>query len=142
MTLQMTSEEREAYLADIHVGIVALDDPGHSPLAVPVWYAYEPGGPIRIMTGRTSRKAGLIERSGRMSLVVQSEAPPYKYVAVQGAATILGASDDDERRELARRYLGREGGDEFMAATADADDVTIELVPEVWRTADYSTSTD
>ncbi len=94
------------------------------------------------MTGRTSRKAGLIEHSGRMSLVAQSEAPPYRYVAVEGAATIVGPSDEDERRELARRYLGRDGGDEFMAATAGADDVTIELVPDAWRTADYSGSSD
>jgi len=133
----MTRSEREAYLAEPRVGIVAVEEPGRSPLAVPVWYSYEPGGPIRIMTARHSRKTTLIERSGQLSLVVQSDQAPYKYVAVQGTATIIGTSEESERRALARRYLGDEGGDEFMDATADADDVTIELVPDVWRTGDY-----
>jgi hypothetical protein len=61
-------------------------------------------------------------------------------VSIQGIASVLGPSDEDERRTLARRYLGREGGDAFIEATAGADDVTIELTPEVWRTFDYSES--
>jgi PPOX class probable F420-dependent enzyme len=134
----MTSSEREAFLAEVHVGIVAAEDPGRSPLAIPVWYHYEAGGSVRIMTGRMSRKAELIERAGQASLVVQTENPPYKYVSIQGTATILGASDQDERRNLARRYLGREGGDAFMEATAQADNVTIEITPDIWRTFDYS----
>jgi hypothetical protein len=119
MAGRMTNEEREAFLAEVHVGIVAVEDPGRSPLAVPVWYLYETGGTVRIMTGPTSRKAQLIERTGRLSLVVQTETPPYKYVSIQGSATILGASDEEDRRTVARRYLGREGGDAFLNATAD-----------------------
>jgi PPOX class probable F420-dependent enzyme len=138
MARGMTDGEREAFLAQVHVGIVAVEDPGRSPLAVPVWYHFQPGGTVRIMTGRTSRKAALVARTGQLSLVVQTEAPPYKYVSIQGTATILGASDGEERRSLARRYLGPEGGDAFMDATADTDNVTIEIVPEVWRTFDYS----
>jgi nitroimidazol reductase NimA-like FMN-containing flavoprotein (pyridoxamine 5'-phosphate oxidase superfamily) len=136
----MTDGERETFLADVHIGIVAMEDPGRSPLAVPVWYLYEPGGTVRIMTGRTSRKAELIGRSGQLGLVVQTETPPYKYVSIQGTATVLGTSDEVERRSLARRYLGREGGDAFVDGTAEADNVTIEIIPEVWRTFDYSES--
>jgi PPOX class probable F420-dependent enzyme len=140
MARVMTDGERETFLAEVHVGIVAVEDPGRSPLAVPVWYLYEPGGTVRIMTGGTSRKAGLIGRSGQLSLVVQTEAPPYKYVSIQGTATMLGPSDEAERRSLARRYLGRQGGDAFVDATAEAANVTIEIVPEVWHTFDYSES--
>ncbi len=140
MASGMTREEREAFQAEPHVGVVAIDDGERSPLAVPVWYSYDPGGTIRIMTGRASRKAELIERAGRLSLVVQTPTPPYKYVSVQGAATVLGTSDEAERRELAHRYLGPAGGDAFMEAAADADDVTIEIVPEHWYSADYSKS--
>jgi PPOX class probable F420-dependent enzyme len=138
MPRNMTKEERETFLAEVHVGIVAVEDSGRSPLAIPVWYHYEAGGSVRIMTGGTSRKAELIGRAGQASLVVQTEAPPYKYVSVQGTATILGTSDHDERRSLARRYLGREGGDAFMEATAEAENVTIEITPDIWRTFDYS----
>jgi PPOX class probable F420-dependent enzyme len=140
MARSMTIGERETFLADVHVGIVAMEDPGRGPLAVPVWYSYEPGGTIRIMTGRSSRKAKLIERSGRLSLVVQTEAPPYKYVSIQGTAAIIGAPSGDERRSLARRYLGREGGDAFVEATGADENVTIEIAPAVWHTFDYSES--
>ena len=39
----MTGEEREAFLADVHVGVLAIDEPGRGPLALPVWYQYDDG---------------------------------------------------------------------------------------------------
>ena len=37
MSLAMTVQEREAYLADVHVAIVSVaDDSGWAPLAVPI----------------------------------------------------------------------------------------------------------
>jgi nitroimidazol reductase NimA-like FMN-containing flavoprotein (pyridoxamine 5'-phosphate oxidase superfamily) len=46
----MTQQERETFLADAHIGIICISDPGRGPLAVPIWYAYNPGGELRIMT--------------------------------------------------------------------------------------------
>ncbi len=137
MSLAMTREEREAFLTELHVGVVAIDDPGGAPLAAPVWFSYEPGGTIRFVTGRTSIKASLVERAGRFTLIAQTETAPYKYVAVQGPAAILGKPEEAERRALARRYLGDELGDLYLDATADADDVVIEMVPATWRTTDF-----
>ena len=51
----MTRAEREAFLAEVHVAVVAIAEEGRAPLAVPVWYAYEPGGEIRFVTGPNSR---------------------------------------------------------------------------------------
>ena len=47
--------------------------------------------------------------------------------------------DEAERRELARRYLGVEGGDAFIEANADPDldQVAIRMTPERWLTADF-----
>ena len=42
MAFNMTRDERETFLADVHVGVLALDEPSHGPLTVPVWYDYEP----------------------------------------------------------------------------------------------------
>lgn len=84
MSLTMTKEEREAFLADVHVGVISVAEDGHGPLTVPVWYSYEPGGEVRIITARRSRKGRLLERAGRFSLCAQTETPPYKYVSVEG----------------------------------------------------------
>jgi nitroimidazol reductase NimA-like FMN-containing flavoprotein (pyridoxamine 5'-phosphate oxidase superfamily) len=38
----MTAEQREQYLAGQHVAVLAVARETGPPLAVPVWYAYEP----------------------------------------------------------------------------------------------------
>jgi nitroimidazol reductase NimA-like FMN-containing flavoprotein (pyridoxamine 5'-phosphate oxidase superfamily) len=86
MSLQMTREEREAFLADVHVGVLSIEEPGRGPLTVPIWYGYAPGGELWIVTERGSRKGRLLASAKRFSLCAQSEAPPYKYVSVEGAS--------------------------------------------------------
>jgi PPOX class probable F420-dependent enzyme len=140
VTLTMTVAEREDFLAGLHVAVLSVEDPGRGPLAVPVWYSYAPGGTVSVVTGGHSVKAGLLRAAGRFSLCVQSESMPYRYVSVEGPIT---AVDDtvlpDERRALAHRYLGAEGGDLYVASTADqaADSVAFRMSPERWRTTDY-----
>jgi hypothetical protein len=74
MSLAMTKEQREAFLADVRVGVISIAaDDGREPLTIPSWYSYEPGGEVRVVTARTSRKAQLLERVGRFSLCVQKE---------------------------------------------------------------------
>ena len=40
MSLAMTREEREQFLADVHVGIISIQEDGRGPLTVPIWYMY------------------------------------------------------------------------------------------------------
>jgi PPOX class probable F420-dependent enzyme len=134
----MSRAEREAFLAEVHVGVLAVaHGPGRGPLVTPVWYSYQPAGLVNITTGGNSKKAGAILAAGRFSLCVQDEAPPYKYVTVEGPAVIEPASLD-ERTAIARRYLGPEGGDAYIAANSGADDVMIRMTPEHWQAADFS----
>ena len=44
MSTKMTKEEREAFLAELHVGVLSINDPGKGPPTVPMWYDYEIGG--------------------------------------------------------------------------------------------------
>ena len=137
MSLHMSRAEREEFLAEVHVGVlsVALADSA-SPLTVPIWYTYSRGGTVNVSTGRGTRKAAAISAAGRFSLCVQDERPPYKYVTVAGPVVIEEASAA-ERLELARRYLGAEGGDAYMAANPGGTQVMIRMTPENWLTADF-----
>ena len=142
MSLAMSREERETFLADLHVGVISIAEEGRGPLTVPIWYAYEPGGEIRILTDRTSRKGVLLERAGRFSLCVQTEQPPYKYVSVEGPIAAIESSDvEKDMRPMARRYLGPELGDQYVQATSRererAESVLIRMRPERWLTVDY-----
>src|SRR4029450_8267899 len=116
----MTRQEREAFLADVHVGVVAIVEPGRAPLAVPVWYAYEPGGEIRFVTGPNSRKGRLLKKAARASLCVQTETAPYKYVSVEGPASV-GPVENFERdvRGIAQRYLGPQIAEAYLVGTAE-----------------------
>lgn len=143
MSLFMTKQERGAFLADVHVGVISIAEEGRGPLTVPIWYTYEPGGELRIMTGRQSRKGSLLARAGRFSLCAQSESPPYKYVSVEGPIVATEAADiERDLRPLARRYLGKEGGDRYVQETRNlpthTDNVLIRMRPERWLTTDYS----
>ena len=142
MSLTMTKEEREAFLADVHVGIISIAEEGRGPLTVPVWYAYDAGGDLRLVTGRTSRKGQLLARAGRFSLCVQTETPPYKYVSVEGPIVGIDPAEPERHlRPLAHRYLGSAMGDRYMDETRDSpeqvDNVLVRMRPERWLTADY-----
>jgi PPOX class probable F420-dependent enzyme len=140
MSATMNREEREQFLTEVHVAVISVaSQDGGAPLAVPVWYSYQPGGTVNVITADSTRKAAAIRAAGRFSLCAQDERPPYKYVSVEGPAVIEPASLDD-RVALARRYLGTEGGDAFIAANSGGADesVVIRLTPERWLTADYS----
>ena len=137
MSLSMSRAEREAFLADVHVGVLSVaDGQGRGPLVTPVWYNYQPGGLISITTGGSSNKVTAIAAAGRFSLCAQDEAPPYKYVTVEGAA-VIEPSELADRVAIARRYLGPEGGDAFIAANPGIDEVMIRMTPEHWRAADF-----
>ncbi|HXQ75965.1 MAG TPA: pyridoxamine 5'-phosphate oxidase family protein [Acidimicrobiales bacterium] len=141
MSVTMSVEEREAFLADVHVGVLSVGQPSLGPLSVPVWYTYTAGGLVSVITGSTSRKARLIADAGRFSLCAQSETPPYKYVTVEGPVTsTVNPVDPDERRDEAHRYLGPEFGDLYLAATTDRAGSTcvIRMTPESWLTADFA----
>jgi nitroimidazol reductase NimA-like FMN-containing flavoprotein (pyridoxamine 5'-phosphate oxidase superfamily) len=143
MSLQMSRTEREAFLAQVHVGVISIAEPGRGPLSVPIWYAYQPGGELWLVTDRDSRKGRLLEQAERFSLCVQSEKPPYQYVSVEGPITAIVRSDlERDVRPLAHRYLGHEGGDRYLAATGGAESrggsIRVSLRPERWLSVDYA----
>jgi nitroimidazol reductase NimA-like FMN-containing flavoprotein (pyridoxamine 5'-phosphate oxidase superfamily) len=141
MSLAMTKKEREAFLAEAHVGIMSIAEEGRGPLTIPIWYDYEPGGELRLLTGKTSRKGRLLERAGRFSLCAQTETPPYKYVSVEGPIIAMEPPDlERHARPMAHRYLGKELGDRYIEATKDEreDSVLVRMRPERWLTVDYA----
>jgi nitroimidazol reductase NimA-like FMN-containing flavoprotein (pyridoxamine 5'-phosphate oxidase superfamily) len=140
MSLAMTVEEREAYLADLHVGVLSVaGEDGRAPLAVPIWYRYEPGGLLSFVTGGSGRKMRALRETGRCTFCVQTEELPYRYVTAEGPVVAIEQVDEEERRLIARRYLGPDAGDAYIAATADEvrGSVTVRIRPEHWLSADF-----
>lgn len=134
----MSVDQREAFLADLHVGVVAIERPDGPPLTVPVWYMYEPGGEPWFFTDADTIKARLVTAAGRFSLCVQSETAPYRYVSVEGTASMRPADRDQDLYPMAHRYLGREQGDAFVDHELDAStQLRVSMRPARWFTVDY-----
>ncbi len=129
MSLAMTKSEREAFLAELHVGVIAIadPDPNRAPLSAPIWYDYRPDVGLWVLTGPSSRKGIALEKAGRFSLVAQTEQAPYKYVSVEGPVIETRPADlERDGRPMAHRYLGQELGHVYV------------MRPERWLTVDYA----
>ena len=135
--LQMTQAEREAFLAEPHIGVIALNEPDRGPLAAPIWYGYEPGGELTVLISPQSRKGRLLSEGDRLSLVAQQENLPYRYVSVEGVVASIAPSSAGELLDMAIRYLGEEQGQAYAAANAGGENVTVSVRIERWLSIDY-----
>ena len=107
-------------------------------LAVPVWYSYQPGGLLTVLTRRRSRKAVAIRASGRFGLCVQDDSPPYRYVSAEGPVLREDELDPAERLAMACRYLGSAGGIRYVTDNPDPgrENVAFRMRPEYWLSQD------
>ena len=132
----MEEATRQEFLAGLHVGVMGIADGERGPLTVPVWYGYEPGGLVTVLTGPDSRKAKLVEAAGRFSLCAQQEELPYKYVMVEGPVVETRDGTYDDTLEMAVRYLGEELGKGY-ADNSGGGSIMISMRPERWYSVDY-----
>jgi nitroimidazol reductase NimA-like FMN-containing flavoprotein (pyridoxamine 5'-phosphate oxidase superfamily) len=136
----MTREEREIFLSGVHVGVLTVDEPGRGPLSVPMWYLYEPGGEIVVVTRPEARKARLLAVGARVSFLVQAEEMPPKYVTVQGrVASAVAADVGRDVKPVVRKYLGAEVGDAYVDNTrpSGTNEVVVRIRPERWYSRDF-----
>ncbi|MFD4336199.1 pyridoxamine 5'-phosphate oxidase family protein [Streptomyces anulatus] len=138
--MALTREEREQFLAEPHVAALAVASRGsdRAPLSVPIWYQYAPGGDVRILTGRTSRKAELIDAAGRFTLLVDRLEPTIRYVSVEGPVVDTRAATRADLEEVSARYLPAEkvAGYVDFAWENHGEQVVITLRPERWVSSD------
>ncbi|MFH8794122.1 pyridoxamine 5'-phosphate oxidase family protein [Streptomyces sp. NPDC017941] len=138
--MALNRAEREEFLAEPHIAALAVEsgENGRAPLTVPIWYQYEPGGEVWIMTGRDSLKARLIGAAGRFSLMVERVEPTVRYVSVEGAVVATEAATHEQLHEMASRYLPAEKVDAYVekAAKEHGEQVVVRLSPERWLSSD------
>ncbi|MGY1619806.1 pyridoxamine 5'-phosphate oxidase family protein [Geodermatophilus sp. SYSU D00691] len=137
--MALLPDDREQFLAEPHVAALSVaDGDGRGPLTVPIWYGYEPGGRLRIVTPARSRKARRIAAAGRFSMLVHRVAPSVRYVSVEGPVAATRPATEDDVRAMARRYLPPEAVEGYVSSSlADhGEQVVVELEPEHWLSAD------
>src|SRR3954451_15878249 len=143
MSLAMSEHERQEFLAGVHVGVISIERADGPALTVPIWYGYEPGGLVWIITGAESLKARLLNAARGFSLCAQTEeAPFYKYVSVEGPIVAVAPIElEADRRRLAHRYFGPELGDAYVASTGEGGGFRFFMRPTRWWSVDYAKGT-
>ncbi|MEX0682010.1 MAG: pyridoxamine 5'-phosphate oxidase family protein [Dehalococcoidia bacterium] len=122
------NEEQTRFAAEPNIAVFASVDRKGRPHATPVWYLFD-GGEFRISVGNGSQKHGNIEANPEVTLVIDKrDLPPYALM-ISGRAEVGPTLSDDERLQLATRYLGEQIGRSYVGSTAGEDTVTIHLKP-------------
>ncbi|MBW4721985.1 pyridoxamine 5'-phosphate oxidase family protein [Saccharothrix obliqua] len=135
----MTEAQREAFLAEAHVGVISIARPDGPPLAVPIWYDYTPGGVVRVQTGPESVKYRLLTAAREFSLVAQEETLPYRYVSVSGP--VVAVEEKTSAADLAamtHRYFDPVRAAEYLRSIEGHTIATFHMRPERWYSTDYS----
>ena len=101
-----------------------------APHVAPIWFVID-GDDIVFNTGADTGKGRALAREGRASMVVDDQTPPYSFVKVDGAVTLL--DDLDEVRRLATiiggRYMGVDRAEEFGARNGVPGELLVRLHP-------------
>jgi uncharacterized protein len=148
MPRPLTAAERDAFLAEPHVAVLAIPRGDRPPHTTPVWYHHQLGGNVTFFTGtqgHKSRKADLIEQAGVVSLCVQRETFPYAYVTIEGAIVQIDRPPTAEQAlAIVRRYLPEEQAQGFVAAELNnpsGEFVLYSVRPDHWHSLDFSDAT-
>ena len=106
---------------------VAAD--GH-PHAAPVWFIVDDGD-LLFATGVRSGKALAMRRGPRVSLVVDTETPPYAFVKVDGVVEVT--DDSDELRRVSTLagacYMGTDQAESFGERNSGPGECLVRLRP-------------
>ena len=143
MPKPLTESEQQVFLAERHVAVLSVArGAGRAPLSTPIWYGYEPGGDVTFFTGAEASKLKAIQRAGVVSLTVQREERPYKFVTIAAKLEKIDSPPTaDQIFAIAKRYLPEDAA--RWMASADAATRGYELVvltfrPERWQSEDYT----
>ncbi len=139
--MALTLEERQEFLAQPHIGAMAVAvSPDRAPLNVPIWYQYSPGGELWVVTSAGSRKVRALEAAGRFSIMAQVLTPSVRYVTAEGPITRIEPMKDGMLREMAARYLPADKVDPYLKyAESLGDQVVVYMRPDHWLSADMGT---
>lgn len=133
---EMNSDERDNFLNEVRVGVLAIERDDKGPLCAPIWYRYSTDVGFEIAMAYDSAKSLLLRRHGAATVCVQDEQLPYRYVTAEGEAVVelmTGEERDEVLRDIAIRYLGDELGNQYADAFPGHDEAKVTIKPRRWN---------
>jgi PPOX class probable F420-dependent enzyme len=103
---ELTETER-AFLENPFVGTITDLRPDGSPHTTVVWVDVDDGG-VSFNTAYGRAKPRHIADDARVSLAVVDPRDPYRWISINGTATLVDDGADDQIDRLAKKYIGQE----------------------------------
>jgi len=104
-------------------------------LLSPVWHTWRDGG-FDVTSFPADIKVRHLDNDARASLLVYDQEPPFRGVEIRTTAILSKIDTPEIIREMATRYLGKEAGEAYAAASSDL--TLIRLEPGHIRTWDFA----
>lgn len=120
------NEKQQQFLENPFVGVVTTLRADGSPHSTVVWVDAQ-DGEVSFNTAYGRAKPANLEQDPRISLVVIDPNDTYKWVAVDGRASLTTDGADGQIDRLAKKYLGK---DEYPFRKPDEQRVTVKIDPE------------
>ncbi|MCH2624067.1 MAG: pyridoxamine 5'-phosphate oxidase family protein [Acidimicrobiales bacterium] len=133
---EMNDEERDNFLNEVRVGVLAIERDDKGPLCAPIWYRYSTDLGFEIAMAYDSAKSILLRRHGAATICVQDEQLPYRYVTAEGQATVelmTPEERDEVLRDIAIRYLGEQLGNQYADAFPGHEEAKVTIKARRWN---------
>lgn len=129
----MSDDELRAFLTDtVRPAILSTVRPDGRAHAAPIWYDLDDDGTVVFNTGTTTVKGRNLARTGRATLTVQDDRPPFSYVSIEGPVDLI--DDLDQVRawagRIGGRYMGADRADEYGDRNGVPGELLVRLTPE------------
>ncbi len=108
------------------------------PHVVPIWYGYR-DGEFTVVTGPKADKARHLRANPKVAFTIDSPAPPYKVLLVEGVASIEETEGmAPEYPDIVSRFLGG-AAEAYLAGMRGRvkRQVRIRIRPTSWRVIDF-----
>src|ERR671919_1304031 len=128
----MTPQARRAFLTSgTRTAILATTRADGRPHAVPVCFVLDDDDDVLFLTNEATAKGRALQRDPRVTLVVDDETPPFAFVMIEGEAQLSRSPGDIDRvaPEIAERYDGPDGVDDFVAFAHEALGTLVSVKP-------------
>ena len=119
------NDKQQQFLDNPFVGVVTTLRPDGSPHSTVVWVDQK-NGEVSFNTAYGRAKPSNLEQDPRVSLVVIDPSDTYKWIAVDGRASLTTDGADGQIDRLAKKYLGK---DEYPWRKAVEERVTVKIDP-------------
>ena len=109
---ELSQQEINEYLNEPHVANLVTVRPSGRPHVAPVWFLPEDGR-VWVIAGETAVKVRNIRRSPDVALSVAADSRPYRYVILEGQATVTETNLEVMVERICVHYDGPVRGAEF-----------------------------